>query len=58
MKLRARNIRPEVLTDPTASRPVLIRLCGLWLALTATEARALADELHDAADTLTQEKPV
>ncbi|MBD8057228.1 hypothetical protein ICV35_26690 [Rhodococcus ruber] len=50
MKLRARNIRPEVLTDPTAARPVLIRLCGLWLALTPTEAYALADQLHDAAD--------
>lgn len=52
MKLRARNIRPEVLTDQDATRPVLIRLCGLWLALTAAEARILADELHDAADTL------
>lgn len=51
MKLRGRDIRPQVLTDPHATRPVLIRLCGLWLALTPDEARTLADELHDAAET-------
>ncbi|WP_395704745.1 hypothetical protein [Rhodococcus ruber] len=57
MKLRARNIRPEVLTDLDATRPVLLRLCGLWLALTPIEAHTLADQLHDAADTLEETTP-
>ncbi|WP_164873414.1 hypothetical protein [Rhodococcus xishaensis] len=50
MKLRARDITPLVIVDHQATRPVLIRLCGLWLALSTTEAHTLADQLHDAAE--------
>ncbi|MGW4581946.1 hypothetical protein ACWELP_24955 [Rhodococcus aetherivorans] len=52
MKLHARNLNPVVTVDGTAARPVLLRVAGLVLAMSAREARALADELHDAAEGL------
>lgn len=50
MKLHARNLKPHVSVHREATRPILLRLAGLHLALTPTESRALADQLHDAAD--------
>ncbi|KOS54512.1 hypothetical protein [Rhodococcus rhodochrous] len=50
MKLHARNLNPGVTVDGTATRPVLLRVAGLVLAVTPGEALALADQLHDAAE--------
>lgn len=50
MRLHARNLDPRVHTDRDAHRPVVLRFAGLRLTMTPTEARALADQLHDAAD--------
>lgn len=50
MKLTARSARAVVEPEPGATRPVLLRFAGLHFAMTLTEARTLADQLHDAAD--------
>lgn len=50
MKLRGRNIKLHVMTDPASAHPVLLCLCGLHFALRPDQARALADQLHDAAE--------
>lgn len=50
MRLHARNLAPEVFLDKYAHRTVVLRFAGLRLTMTATEARALADQLHDSAD--------
>ncbi|WP_343466578.1 hypothetical protein AAI421_21330 [Rhodococcus aetherivorans] len=50
MKLTARSARAVVEPEPGATRPVLLRFAGLHFAMTATEARTLADQLHDAAE--------
>lgn len=50
MKLHARNLDPHVYIDRDAHRTVVLRFAGLRIAMTATEARALADQLHDTAD--------
>ena len=52
MKLTTDACDPRVTTDPQSHRrPVLLRFAGLVLAMTPTEARTLADQLHDHADT-------
>ena len=50
MRLHARNLAPRVHTDRVAHRPVVLRLAGLRIAMTPTEALTLADALHDAAE--------
>ncbi|REE74381.1 hypothetical protein C8E05_3816 [Rhodococcus wratislaviensis] len=50
MRLLTRNLAAEVSTDPAANRPITLRFAGLHVVMTAAEARALADELHDAAE--------
>lgn len=50
MKLHARNLDPHVYIDRDAHRTVVLRFAGLRIAMTATEARALADQLHDATE--------
>lgn len=50
MRLHARNLDPDVFLDQHAHRTVVLRFAGLRFTMTATEARALADQLHDIAD--------
>ena len=51
MKLTTDTCTASVNADPTAHRrPVLLRFAGLVLAMTPTEARTLADQLHDTAE--------
>lgn len=50
MRLHARDVAPTVRTDRTARRPVILHLARLTFTMTTAEARALADQLHDAAD--------
>lgn len=50
MKLHARNVTPDVFLDQQARRGIVLRFAGLRITMTATEARALADQLHDTAD--------
>lgn len=50
MRLHARNLDPHVHIDRGAHRTVVLRFAGLRIAMTPTEARALADQLHDTAD--------
>ncbi len=50
MRLLSRNLAAVVTTDRASNRPVTLRLAGLCVVMTATEARALADDLHDAAE--------
>ncbi|WML63203.1 hypothetical protein [Rhodococcus sp. AH-ZY2] len=58
MKLHARNVSPRITVDLGARRPVLLRIAGLFLAMSPEEALTLADQLHDAAmepETMPQE---
>jgi hypothetical protein len=45
------NARVSAAPDLPCKRPVLLRFGTLTLAMTPTEARELADQLHDQADT-------
>lgn len=51
MRLTTDACTAVVALDVHARRPILLRFAGLVLAMTPTEARALADQLHDRADT-------
>ncbi|MDV6293306.1 hypothetical protein [Rhodococcus aetherivorans] len=51
MKLTTDACDPRITTDTRSPRrPILLRFAGLVLAMTPTEARTLADRLHDAAE--------
>lgn len=50
MKIHADNPTTRVIVDAAAKRPILVHLAGLTFAMYDVEARALADQLHDAAD--------
>ncbi|MFX1757246.1 hypothetical protein [Rhodococcus sp. As11] len=50
MRLHARNMTPDVFLDKHAHRTVVLRFAGLRITMTPTEAHALADQLHDAAE--------
>lgn len=50
MRLHSKPITPVVELDPGAHRPIVMRLAGLRFCLSLTEARTLADGLHDAAE--------
>ncbi|UPW02871.1 hypothetical protein M1C57_14280 [Rhodococcus pyridinivorans] len=50
MKLFSRDAKPEVRVEAEATRPIVLRICGLHFAFHCYEARRLADALHDAAD--------
>lgn len=50
MRLHARNMTPDVFLHQPARRTVVLRFAGLRITMTPTEARALADQLHDTAD--------
>jgi len=50
VRLHARNLTPVVTSDPDATRPVLLCLAGLRVAMTPAEALALANALVDAAE--------
>jgi hypothetical protein len=52
VKLFSRDARPEVRVDREATRPVILRICGLYFAFHCYEARRLADALHDAVETV------
>ncbi|WFS11856.1 hypothetical protein [Rhodococcus aetherivorans] len=51
MRLTTDTCTTVVAVDNQARRPILLRFAGLVLAMTPTEARTLADQLHDRADT-------
>ncbi|MCF8781247.1 hypothetical protein [Rhodococcus ruber] len=51
MRLTTDTCTTIVAVDTRARRPILLRFAGLVLAMTPTEARTLADQLHDRADT-------
>lgn len=56
--MRAHGISGDVrikTAGSTAERPVVLQLGGLRLSCTTTEARELADALHDIADTIERE---
>lgn len=50
MKLHGRSLTPHITVDHEARRPVLLRLGGLVLAMSTTEAQQIADQLHDAVE--------
>lgn len=50
MRLHARNLDPNVYVDRHANRSIILRLGTLRFTMTTTEAIALADTLHDAAE--------
>ncbi|WAL46797.1 hypothetical protein [Rhodococcus pyridinivorans] len=51
MRVQPNSIRWNVTRGVNARRPVVITLAGITLQMAESEARHLADELHDAAET-------
>ncbi|WP_175428052.1 hypothetical protein [Rhodococcus pyridinivorans] len=50
MRLQPDTIQPRVTRNRKARRPILLTIAGHGYALSASEAHALADQLHDAAE--------
>ncbi|AQA20481.1 hypothetical protein BTZ20_5640 [Rhodococcus sp. MTM3W5.2] len=54
MRLQPRRVDPTVTHNPNCRNPILLLLGSQGYALSCNEARALADQLHDAADQVKQ----